>query len=90
MSDPNDFQYKDQVDHPKHYAESGIEPADVIEAWGLDFFTGNCVKYVARAGKKPNEPEIKDIEKAIWYLQKKVKILKAKDAKDAQKTNSGN
>ena len=75
------FQYEEQVNHPKHYAESGIEPADVIEAWGLDFFTGNCLKYVARAGKKPNEPEIKDIEKAVWYLLKKIQNLKAKSEK---------
>ena len=34
-----------KVDHPNHYhKESGVEVIDAIEAWGLDFALGNCVK----------------------------------------------
>lgn len=75
MSDK--FEYEEQVNHPKHYSESGLEPIDVIRVWNLDFFTGNSIKYIARAGKKPSEPEIKDLEKAVWYLQNKIKYLKS-------------
>ncbi len=55
------------VDHPNHYhKESGVEVIDAIEAWGLGFALGNCVKYIARAGHKHNARE--DLQKALWYL----------------------
>lgn len=72
----SEYQYESQVNHPKHYSESGLEPVEVIQKWNLDFFTGNALKYIARAGRKPSEPEIKDLEKAVWYLQEKIRLLK--------------
>lgn len=43
------------VNHPPHYggADNPYEAIKVIEAWGLGFCVGNAVKYIARAGKKP-------------------------------------
>jgi hypothetical protein len=63
----------DPVNHPSHYCVGGIEVINAIEAWGLGFHAGNVVKYVARAGKKDQEEEVKDLEKALWYLRRLVR-----------------
>lgn len=60
------------VDHPPHYAASGIEPIDAIEAWGLGFCLGNTVKYIARAGKKDPAKHLEDLQKAAWYLNREI------------------
>lgn len=65
------------VYHPDYYNGKGtIEVIDAIEEWKLDFHRGNIVKYVARAGKKNKETEIEDLEKAAWYLQRALELLK--------------
>ena len=64
------------VDHPSHYTKGGIEAIDVIEAWELDFHLGNTVKYISRAGRKDPAKEREDLEKALWYLQRKLELLK--------------
>jgi len=51
---------------PKHY-DFKIQPLDVIDDWNLDFYRGNAVKYIARAGRKGSA--IEDINKAIHYLE---------------------
>ncbi len=67
----------DAVNHPPHYAQHKHEPIAVIEDWGLDFCLGNAVKYIARAGKKDPAKEIEDLEKAAWYLARRIASLKA-------------
>jgi hypothetical protein len=63
--------------NPNHYkTEKGIESIDVIEAFELDFCLGNAVKYILRAGKKPDQPIERDLEKAIWYLNRKIQQSK--------------
>lgn len=66
---------KNNVDHPEHYQvfkdKSGIEPIDI--ARHLDFDLGNAIKYILRAGNKGNAVE--DLNKAIWYIKDKIKIL---------------
>lgn len=57
----------DGIDNPPHYDYS-IKPLDAIESWGLGFALGSVVKYVARAGRKPGEAELKDLKKAQWCL----------------------
>ena len=72
----------DNVNHPKHYNShpSGIECIDIVQHY--DFSVGNAIKYCWRAGLKPEmsltekEKEIEDLEKAIWYLKNKIKMLK--------------
>jgi hypothetical protein len=70
---------KEQVNHPNHYGgkENVYEAIKVIEAWNLDFHLGNTVKYISRAGKK--DSIIQDLEKAKWYLERKLEILKNKE-----------
>jgi hypothetical protein len=62
----------DTVNHPPHYAFSTIEPIDVIEAWGLGFCLGNCLKYIARSDKKHDSP-LEDYKKALWYAKRAYK-----------------
>ena len=58
-----------------HYeTDKGFDVIDVAKAYELNFNRGNIVKYVCRAGKKDNE--IKDLEKALDYLNKEVQYLR--------------
>ena len=68
----------EKVNHPSHYGGSGniYEAIKVIEAWQLDFCIGNAVKYLARAGKKTNSSEVEDLQKAAWYIHRKISALK--------------
>ena len=66
----------DNVNHPSHYIQNGVETIDVIEAWNLDYCLGNTVKYISRAGKKDQDKIIEDLEKARWYLDREIAKLK--------------
>lgn len=68
---------EDIVNHPKHYTTGTIEVIDFIEDKQLDFHCGNAIKYISRAGIKDKDKEIEDLQKAIWYLNRKIeKCLK--------------
>ena len=63
---------------PEYYGgkDSAYEVFTVLEAWKLDkdFYLGNVLKYLARAGKKSfNKKE--DLEKALVYLQRRIDTL---------------
>ena len=63
---------KEQIKHPSYYTSGGIEVADFIEAYGLNFNLGNVVKYLARAGKKQGEDAVTALLKAEWYLTREI------------------
>jgi hypothetical protein len=65
------------VNNPLHYGgvDNPYEAIKVIEAWKLDFHLGNTVKYISRAGKKNPEKELEDLNKAAWYLQRRIENL---------------
>lgn len=63
------------VDHPAHYGDGAYEAINVIEAHGLNFARGNVVKYLLRAGKKDGVPEIVDLKKAAWCLNREIERL---------------
>ena len=69
----------DQGPRPKYYGgkDSLYEVFQVLEAWGLDkdFYLGNVIKYVARAGKKNKLTQKEDLQKALVYLQKRIDSL---------------
>ena len=69
----------DDVNHPVHYNvhPSGIECIEV--ARHMTFNVGNAIKYMWRAGLKGGEPSVKDIKKAIWYLNDEVKRLEKEE-----------
>jgi len=60
-----------------HY-DSGKEYdlIDVCKDYSLNFNRGNVMKYVARAGKK--DDELKDLRKALDYLQREIAYLEDK------------
>lgn len=66
----------DPVNHPSHYCDGGIETLDFILAKKLDFLLGQVCKYISRAGKKDPEKELEDLEKAEFYLKRKIEQLK--------------
>ena len=68
---------KESVNHPTHYGgeDNTYEAIKVIESWGLDFCLGNVVKYISRAGKKDPAKELEDLNKALWYLDRRIKQI---------------
>lgn len=53
---------------PDYYVSGRkIEPKDVIMHINCDFFIGNVIKYISRAGRKPGSSFIDDISKAAVY-----------------------
>jgi hypothetical protein len=65
----------ENVNHPSHYTSGGIETIDFIEAKELGFCLGNAIKYIARAGKKDKNKTIEDLEKAKWYIDRRIQEL---------------
>ncbi len=68
------------VNHPNHYGgETNVyEVIKIIESLNLDFHVGNALKYIVRAGKKNPEKELEDLQKAVWYIERKIKLLSNK------------
>ena len=63
----------DNVNHPSHYTDGGIETIEGIEAAlsqeeFMGFLRGNILKYVWRMRLKGNPKE--DLSKAIWYAER--------------------
>jgi uncharacterized coiled-coil protein SlyX len=66
---------KDMVNHPPHYTNKKWEVIDVLE----EFFPNdpllfNVGKYIMRHEHKGQS--LQDLEKAAWYLQRKINKLK--------------
>ena len=69
------FTEPDLVNHPPHYTfYNGIEVIQLTEQ--MNFNRGNAVKYICRAGLKDDSPEIQDLEKARWYIDREIERLK--------------
>lgn len=49
-----------------------IHPWDAINAWGLGFFSGNVIKYVARHRYRNG---VDDLKKAKYYLEKLIQLM---------------
>ena len=60
----------DPVNHPKHYTEhpSGVECIEITEY--MNFWVGNAIKYLWRAGLKGEQVE--DLRKARWYIDREI------------------
>ena len=61
----------DQVNHPPHYRQGGIECIDAIEAALTPeefrgYCKGNVLKYVCRGRHKPGSSLAETIMKALW------------------------
>lgn len=62
----NQITEAEDVNHPAHYTQGGIEVIDYIKAWDFDYLEGNIIKYVSRY-KYKGTPH-KDLLKARQYL----------------------
>ena len=76
--------YKDRIvdlsgPRPDYYGgpSSPYEVFKVLEAWNIDkdFYLGNVIKYISRAGKKDSTKTKEDLEKALVYLQRRISTL---------------
>lgn len=64
----------DIISNPSHYTEGRTyEPRKVIEDWDLDFYLGNALKYISRAGRKNDA--IEDLQKAKQYIDFEIEKL---------------
>jgi hypothetical protein len=63
---------------PDYYdGKDGMQPFDVIDAFGLDFYEGNVVKYIVRWRKKNG---VEDLHKARTYINEVIR--RAENAQD--------
>jgi hypothetical protein len=69
---------------PAHYKQGNYEVWDFIVDQDLDYLSGNIIKYICRAGYKPNESELDDWLKIRAYVDRKIRALS-----DAQPPHSG-
>lgn len=78
------FQYRGRPEtaefHPEYYqTQNGLEPWDVIRAFHLDYWRGNAVSYLLRAGRKGGDDggngAIDDIRKAWTFLGERLREL---------------
>jgi len=70
-----EYKNKDMVNHPPHYTRNKWEVIDVLE----EFFPNdpllfNVGKYIMRHEHKGQS--LQDLEKAMWYLQRRINKLK--------------
>lgn len=74
----------DSVDRPQHYADSGIQCIEAIEASMSEeaykgFLKGNVLKYVWRYEKKNQADNgLEDLKKAKWYLKELIAHIELK------------
>lgn len=70
----------------KHYVQYKIQPWDIIEEYGLDFFEGSALKYLLR--RKHNRVE--DLRKCRHYIDKIIeRATKGGDSMAAKPTKGG-
>lgn len=65
MSNPN---------HPRQTGDGKLRIEDVVDDWDLGFYDGNAIKCILRA--KFGNQEIQDIEKALEYLRRYLRVCK--------------
>lgn len=63
---------------PSYYNDTKITPFDVIDDWGLNFYEGNAIKYIKRAGKKDGNSRLQDLKKVREYIDHEIKAEEGK------------
>lgn len=82
----------DEVNHPTHYTQGGVECIDAIAAATINkrgieaVCTANAIKYLWRFEDKGSAQ--KDIRKAKWYLEKLLEAVESRE-RHAHKINQG-
>lgn len=72
----------ENVNHPSHYNQNGVETIDVIKAMlGYEgtqsWLVGTIIKYLSRYQYKNG---LEDLQKAKWYLDYLINMYKGKDS----------
>lgn len=81
----------DKINHPPHYNAGKIEAIEFIEDQKLDFHLANALKYIVRAGKKGGPDQlVEDLQKAIWYVRRRIEITKENPRRPNDMTEKGN
>ena len=63
--------------NPQYYKAGKIEVIDFIESLPhLSFHLANAIKYISRCGLKDPNTKITDLQKAVWYIQRYIDVLK--------------
>lgn len=70
VANPDRVKAADSQVGGEHYRQTGVQPWDVVDAWGLDFYAGNALKYLYRAGRKG--ARVEDLKKARHYIDKMI------------------
>lgn len=73
MAENDENRHYNDISKPLHYNvdPSGIEPIQIAEH--MSFCCGNAIKYIFR--HKHKGAPIKDLKKAVWYLQREIERL---------------
>lgn len=74
VKDATEAALEDDVNHPAHYNSGKIEVWDFIYDQGLGYALGNATKYIARCGKKAGNSKVKDLRKAIAFLEREIRF----------------
>ena len=74
--------------NPDYYTRGKTEVWTFIREQGLNYHLGCALKYIARAGHKPDNSARKDLEKAIHYLQNELEHLIMDDQGDKRVPSS--
>jgi len=74
------------VNHPEHYQfgeDKSYEVVTVAEVWGLDkdAYLFNVLKYIVTSRKKEGNPPLQDLKKALFYLDRRIKVIEANGEK---------
>ena len=64
---------------PEYYNDTKITPFDVIDDWELNFYLGNAIKYIKRAGKKADNSKLQDLKKVREYIDHEIKVEEARE-----------
>lgn len=81
----------DNVNHPNHYTQGGVECIDALEAATVDLrgieavCTANAIKYLWRWKRKNG---LEDLRKAKWYLSRLIQKVEKDEGKVYETGNS--
>ena len=75
----DDYYYKEKEKNaikPSHYKAGEFDVIAFCQLHNINFDLGNVIKYVTRAGKKENNSELHDLNKAMEYLKRRIEFIK--------------
>ena len=73
---PEIINHPDSINHPDHYNWlPGVECIKVTQHFSFNL--GNAIKYIWRAGRKPDNTVLQDLRKAVKYLEYEIKKIES-------------